>query len=127
MSRVYSFTKRFKNISQPLSIDVSMKSYFNPCKSYIVTGGLGGLGLEMCMWMVKRGARNIIMTSRHGLKTGYQKYVVQQMEDSGCKVDVTKFDIRDPNQTKELLQNASQTATIGGIFHLAAVCYLHCN
>lgn len=41
-------------------------------KSYIILGGLGGFGLELADWLVLRGARKLILTSRTGIKTGYQ-------------------------------------------------------
>lgn len=46
--------------------------YCDSQKSYIITGGLGGFGLELADWLFKRGARILILTSRNGIKTGYQ-------------------------------------------------------
>lgn len=43
-----------------------------PGETYIICGGLGGFGLELADWLVLRGARKLVLTSRHGLKTGYQ-------------------------------------------------------
>lgn len=40
--------------------------------SYIITGGLGGFGLELADWLILRGARNVVLTSRKGITTGYQ-------------------------------------------------------
>ncbi len=42
---------------------VSRKSC-NPRKCYIITGGLGGFGLELTHWLVERGARFLVLTSR---------------------------------------------------------------
>lgn len=39
---------------------------------YILTGGLGGLGLELTDWLIGRGAKKIVLTSRRGITTGYQ-------------------------------------------------------
>ena len=36
----------------------------SPEGAYLVTGGFGGLGLEVCQWLVKRGARNLVLTGR---------------------------------------------------------------
>ena len=48
--------------------------YFNPNLSYIIPGGLGGFGLELADWMVIRGARNIVLSSRRGITKDYQSY-----------------------------------------------------
>jgi fatty acid synthase len=42
------------------------RSMCDPKKSYVITGGLGGFGLELAHWLVERGARNLVLTSRRG-------------------------------------------------------------
>ena len=42
------------------------RSMCDPRKSYVVTGGLGGFGLELAHWLVERGARHLVLTSRRG-------------------------------------------------------------
>lgn len=43
----------------------------------VVAGGLGGFGLELVDWLVKRGARKIVLSSRSGIKSGYQGYRIR--------------------------------------------------
>lgn len=43
---------------------------FDANKSYIVIGGLRGMGLVICFWLVRKGARNLVITSRTGIKGG---------------------------------------------------------
>lgn len=38
----------------------------------VIAGGLGGFGLELVDWLTKRGARKIVLSSRSGIKSGYQ-------------------------------------------------------
>lgn len=55
-------------------IKVNPKVY---CKSdlvYIVAGGFGGFGLELCDWLVLRGARFLVINSRKGVTTSYQAF-----------------------------------------------------
>jgi hypothetical protein len=40
--------------------------YFDPNATYVIAGGLGGLGRSVCRWFVQRGARNLILLSRSG-------------------------------------------------------------
>ncbi len=35
--------------------------------AYLVTGGLGGLGLEVARWLVDHGARHLVLIGRRGL------------------------------------------------------------
>lgn len=44
----------------------------NPKGSYVIIGGLGGFGMELANWLVFRGCRKLILTSRVGVSNGYQ-------------------------------------------------------
>ncbi len=48
----------------PVRIAAAPRFSCDPRKSYIVTGGLGGVGLQLASWLVQRGARNLVVTSR---------------------------------------------------------------
>ncbi|GKT43550.1 highly reducing polyketide synthase azaB [Colletotrichum spaethianum] len=41
-------------------------SFFDPEASYVIAGGLGGLGRSIARWMASRGAKNLILLSRRG-------------------------------------------------------------
>lgn len=55
---------------KPLTVVAVPRTSCHPDKSYIITGGLGGFGLELCHWLIERGAQNIVLTGRSGVKTG---------------------------------------------------------
>ncbi len=40
---------------------------------YLVTGGLGGLGLAVADWLIARGARRLVLLGRHGATTPAQR------------------------------------------------------
>lgn len=44
---------------------------------YIICGGLGGFGLELADWLILRGCRTLVLSSRNGIKTGYQAYRIK--------------------------------------------------
>ncbi|XP_059470308.1 fatty acid synthase [Neocloeon triangulifer] len=97
------------------------RSYMNPDKSYLLVGGLGGFGLELANWLVYRGAKNIILTSRSGIRSGYQSLCVRRWRDSGVNVIVSTTDCSTAEGAVKLLKEASGLGPIGGIFNLAAV------
>lgn len=51
-----------------------MFSRFNcdTVKSYVIIGGLGGIGLELADWLIKRGAKKVVLSSRTGVQNAYQ-------------------------------------------------------
>ncbi|PNF15231.1 hypothetical protein B7P43_G14038, partial [Cryptotermes secundus] len=64
-------------VPSPRFIQASPQYYCSPAYTYIIAGGLGGFGLELADWLVLRGARKLVLTSRYGLKTGYQSLRVR--------------------------------------------------
>merc|ERR1712151_67483 len=41
---------------------------------YIITGGLGGFGMELARWLLQRGASQVVLLSRSGLRTSWQRF-----------------------------------------------------
>lgn len=54
----------------PMLMAAVPKTFFSAHKSYVITGGLGGFGLELAHWLVLRGAQKLVLTSRSGIRTG---------------------------------------------------------
>lgn len=48
--------------------------FCQPNESYVICGGLGGFGMELADWLVLRGAKNLVLSSRKGVVNGYQQY-----------------------------------------------------
>lgn len=101
-------------------INAMPRVYMNPLKSYIITGGLGGFGLELAQWLAIKGARYLILTSRSGFKTGYQTLVVNRLRKAGVNVIIDSHsDMTTEKGAQKLLQNSNKIAPVGGIFNLA--------
>nr|WIW72532.1 fatty acid synthase [Kerria lacca] len=90
-------------------------------KSYIICGGLGGFGLELADWLVLRGARNLILTSRKGISTGYQAMRIRIWRSYGAKIIVSTDDITQEEGVRKLLQTANSLGSVSAIFNLAVV------
>ncbi|KAF5984768.1 putative polyketide synthase [Fusarium bulbicola] len=61
--------------------------------SYLLVGGLGGLGRALSVWMVERGARNLVYLSRSaGGSTQHHKFK-QEIESMGCSVQFIRGDV----------------------------------
>ncbi|CAH0549735.1 unnamed protein product [Brassicogethes aeneus] len=97
------------------------RTYMNPEKSYILVGGLGGFGLELANWLVLRGATKIVLTSRSGIKTGYQSLCIRRWRENGINVLVSTADSTTDKGAKRLMEEANKLGQIGGIFNLAVV------
>jgi fatty acid synthase, animal type len=105
------------------TVNAIPRSYMNPDKSYVLVGGLGGFGLELANWLAFRGAKNIVLTSRSGVRTGYQSLCVRRWRDAGVNVLVSTTDCTTAAGAAKLLKEAATLGPVGGIFNLAAVSY----
>ena len=102
-------------------VKVIPKTNLLPQKTYIVTGGLGGFGVELALWMIQIGCRKMILTSRSGIKNSYQEMQVRRMREDGCDVVISNEPCDTLESTQRLLDQASAMGPLGGIFHLAMV------
>ncbi|XP_034563602.1 fatty acid synthase [Notolabrus celidotus] len=107
--------------SSPLSIPAICRTFCRPAHSYIITGGLGGFGLELAQWLTERGARILVLTSRSGIRNGYQAKRIREWQSQGVKVLVSTNDVSTPEGTERLIAEASSLGPVGGVFHLAMV------
>jgi NAD(P)-dependent dehydrogenase (short-subunit alcohol dehydrogenase family) len=77
--------------------------------TYIVVGGLGGLGLVMARWLVSRGARNLVLLSRSGPKTSEAKEAIAEFNTQGVCVAAPLCDATDKAAVQSMLTNCGQT------------------
>lgn len=105
----------------PKSVQAIPRTYMDPDKSYVLVGGLGGFGLELANWLILRGATKIVLTSRSGIKTGYQSLCVRRWRESGVNVLISTADATTEKGAKKLLDEANSIGPVGGIFNLAVV------
>jgi len=89
----------------------------------LILGGLGGFGMELTEWAVERGAKNIILCSRSGIQTGYQKYRVNIWRSQNIKVEISTFDLTTLSGAKDTVELALSLGPLGGIFNLAGVLF----
>ncbi|KAL1129219.1 hypothetical protein AAG570_013748 [Ranatra chinensis] len=105
----------------PQSVSAVPRTYMNPDKSYIIIGGLGGFGLELAHWMINRGATKLVLTSRSGIRDGYQSLCIRRWTSKGVTVHVSTTDASTLEGSNRLIAEANKLGPVGGIFNLAAV------
>ncbi|XP_053424237.1 fatty acid synthase isoform X2 [Nycticebus coucang] len=106
---------------EPILTDAITKTFCPAHKSYIIAGGLGGFGLELAQWLILRGAQKLVLTSRSGIRTGYQAKQVREWRRQGVQVLVATSDASSPEGAQALIAEATQLGPVGGVFNLAMV------
>ncbi|XP_072763295.1 fatty acid synthase-like [Anoplolepis gracilipes] len=91
-------------------------------KCYIVLGGLGGFGLELIDWLIIRGAKNLVVTSRTEIKNGYQRSRITLWQSYGVNIQiVTTADTSKYEDCKSILKFAEEQGPVDAIFNLAVL------
>ncbi|XP_061667276.1 fatty acid synthase isoform X1 [Syngnathoides biaculeatus] len=104
-----------------LTIPALCRTYCLATHSYVITGGLGGFGLELAQWLTEKGARKLVLTSRSGIKNGYQAKCVGDWQSQNVEVLVSTSDVSTLEGAEKLIAEACDLGPVGGVFHLAMV------
>ena len=91
-----------------------------PDGAYVVSGGLGGLGLAVTRWLVDRGAGRIVLNGRTA-PSAEQQAVLNAMSDT-TEIEFCAGDIATPGTAEELVRCAERTGrTLRGVLHAAGI------
>ncbi|KAF2180759.1 reducing type I polyketide synthase [Zopfia rhizophila CBS 207.26] len=88
----------------------------------IVSGGLGGLGRNISRWLADHGAKNLILLSRSGAKSGSARKLLQELQEKGVNVVAPSCDITDKASLQDVLRRCcSEMPPIKGCIQSAMV------
>jgi malonyl CoA-acyl carrier protein transacylase/acyl carrier protein/NAD(P)-dependent dehydrogenase (short-subunit alcohol dehydrogenase family) len=100
--------------------------------SYLISGGLGALGLTVAEWLVQRGARRLILISRSGLppstngERSEREAVLERLREQGAEVQIVSVDAGDETAMRAVLEKlASSGQRLKGVIHAAGVLQPH--
>ncbi len=97
------------------------KVAFRSNGTYLITGGLGALGLKVAAWLVKQGVRHLVLTGRRGVSIQAQE-TIGSMEQAGAKVIVAQADVCDSqNMARLFAEIETSMPKLQGVFHTAGV------
>jgi len=87
--------------------------------SYLVTGGLGGLGLACADWLAAEGARHLLLLGRRA-PTDAALAAIARLREQGVAVRVAQTDVADPAQLEFALRDVPATwPRLRGVLHAA--------
>jgi hypothetical protein len=77
--------------------------------TYVMSGGLGGIGRSFARWMAKRGARNLVFLSSSSNITPAASKLVRDLEFDKCKVEIIRCDVSDKEKLRAVLEECQRT------------------
>ncbi|MEO8446524.1 MAG: beta-ketoacyl reductase, partial [bacterium] len=89
--------------------------------TYLITGGLSGLGILSAKWLADQGAKHLVLTGRRGMVEESQKYL-DEIEAAGVDVKVVKADVTNKEDLEKIIKDISKTKfSLKGIIHSVGV------
>ena len=92
-----------------------------PDGTYLITGGLGALGLHVARWLVERGGRHLVLVGRSA-PSPRAAHVVEGLRQAGAQVVTVQADIGRGSDAARVLRDAvAALPALRGIIHAAGV------
>ncbi|GAQ06065.1 lovastatin diketide synthase LovF [Aspergillus lentulus] len=92
---------------------------FRKDASYLLIGGLGGIGRSIATWMASHGAGNLVFLSRSGGKSEDDRLFFTEIEALGCSVQIFNGDVSKKEDVEHVVCNTRRP--IAGMIHTAMV------
>ncbi|KAI8287110.1 Highly reducing polyketide synthase [Colletotrichum sp. SAR11_57] len=89
--------------------------------TYMLVGGMGGLGGSISRWMVSHGARDLAFVSRSAGAGAEDQVLVAELEGMGCRTTAIACDITDESAVEAIVSRISSSKHIAGVINLAMV------
>ncbi|KAE8377420.1 hypothetical protein BDV26DRAFT_215055 [Aspergillus bertholletiae] len=78
-------------------------SFFDPNATYVVSGGLGGLGQNSVNWLVSRGARNLLLLSRSGGDSPEGRQLLDHLHKQGVEALAPACNVNDAQSLRNAI------------------------
>ncbi|KAJ5175567.1 Fum1p-like protein [Penicillium canariense] len=90
-----------------------------PNSSYLLVGGLGGVGRSISTWMVERGARSLVFLSRSAGQSEEDQRFIRELEDQDCNVVCVCGSVTEPQDVEKAI--AQSPLPLRGVLHMSGV------
>ena len=92
-----------------------------PDGAYLITGGMGGLGLRTARWLVEQGARHLVLLGRRPPMADALE-AIGELEAEGARVLVELCDVARRDDVARVLERvAAELPPLRGVVHAAGV------
>jgi NAD(P)-dependent dehydrogenase (short-subunit alcohol dehydrogenase family) len=93
-----------------------------PDASYILVGGTGGLGRSVAKWMSSKGAKHIVLVSRHATINDKVQALINDLAPLGVQVIVKACDVSNQKSVEALVnEEMKDLPPVRGVIHGAMV------
>ena len=107
--------RRCKLARQPATLALSRDA------TYVVTGGVGGMGLRVAQWLADLGAGHLVLLARREPDAD-ARLAIERMRTAGAQVITRRVDVADQAALTALFDEVSGTLPpVRGVMHIAGI------
>ncbi|MDZ7309035.1 MAG: type I polyketide synthase, partial [candidate division KSB1 bacterium] len=111
----------FEEQNVPVAPAAAPPRRFEEQATYLITGGLGGLGLTLAQWLVEQGARTLVLVGRSA-PTAAAQTALAALQAAGARVQVAQADVSQAEEVERVLaQIRHSLPPLKGVFHAAGL------
>jgi 8-amino-7-oxononanoate synthase len=89
--------------------------------TYLITGGMGALGLQVAHWLTEQGAKTLVLTGRSGPSEQAQRDI-ERLEQKGVRVQMIQADIAQAPDVQAMFERIGRSLPpLRGIIHAAGI------
>ncbi|MDR3661343.1 MAG: SDR family NAD(P)-dependent oxidoreductase, partial [Mycobacterium sp.] len=105
-----------RRVGQPIATPLALRDD----ATYLVTGGLGSVGLEISGYLAAHGARHLVLIGRRAPGDAAQERIDAIREQYGCEVRVIAADVAEAHDVARLFATLqAELPPVAGIVHAA--------
>ncbi|CAK9054933.1 unnamed protein product [Durusdinium trenchii] len=88
---------------------------------YVLSGGVGALGLVTTQMLAEEGAKSVVLLSRRGVVGDDLKSMWEKLQDFDLELQVKPCDVASFSHVQEMVMSLDNSYRMRGLIHLAAV------
>lgn len=88
--------------------------------TYLITGGLGALGLQVAQWLVEQGARHLVLIGRREASQQAQE-TIAQMQQTGAEILIAQADVASESDMMQVMEKITSMPPLRGVIHAAGI------
>lgn len=117
----FRYMSQAKHIGKVIITNANTEYKINGDSTYLLTGGLGGVGLVTTEYLIERGAKHIVLLGRKN-PSSEQMAVLEKWRKSSIDIQTYAVDICEKDKLKNVLDTIqSKMPVLKGVFHAAGV------
>jgi len=97
------------HLVEKTTLDTKPSFLMDSNATYVIAGGLGGLGRSIARWMVDRNAKNLILLSRSGPRLQIAKEFLNELRTRGVRVEAPPCDVSDAKIMAKVFEDLSRS------------------